>query len=102
MTPVELVSTLLLLLLLLLLLFCLQCRLDAKMPGTILLRDKDGFVYFITFNNIQQVTALLKQIFIEWASGCRGLLSSNKYVSRLHIGSSFRACTLSVLCACLF
>jgi hypothetical protein len=33
----------------------LQVRLDAKVPGTVLLRDKDGYVYYITLNNIQQV-----------------------------------------------
>lgn len=49
------VALLLLLLLPLLVVRCLQCRLDAKMPGTVLLRDKDGYVYFITFNNVQQV-----------------------------------------------
>jgi hypothetical protein len=35
---------------------CLQLRLDAKVPGTVLLRDQNGVVYFITFNNIQQVS----------------------------------------------
>jgi hypothetical protein len=25
-------------------------------PGTVLMRDKDGYVYFVTINNIQQVT----------------------------------------------
>ena len=32
-----------------------EVRLDAKMPGTVLLRDQQGYVYFITFNNVQQV-----------------------------------------------
>ena len=31
-----------------------EVRLDAQIPGTILLRDTDNFVYFITLN-IQQV-----------------------------------------------
>jgi hypothetical protein len=34
---------------------CCQLRLDAKVPGTVLMRDKDGYVYFVTINNIQQV-----------------------------------------------
>jgi hypothetical protein len=33
----------------------MEVRLDAKMPGTVLLRDQQGYVYFITFNNVQQV-----------------------------------------------
>jgi hypothetical protein len=32
-----------------------QLRLDARVPGTVLLRDKGGRVYYITLNNIQQV-----------------------------------------------
>eukprot|EP00775_Hariotina_reticulata_P011188 gene11188-11338_t len=32
-----------------------ELRLDAKMPGTVLLRDQNGYVHFITFNNIQQI-----------------------------------------------
>jgi hypothetical protein len=30
-------------------------RLDAKVPGTVLLRDQAGGVFYITLNNIQQV-----------------------------------------------
>ncbi len=33
----------------------LEVRTDAKMPGTVLLRDKDGYVYFITYPGAQQV-----------------------------------------------
>lgn len=33
----------------------LQLRLDAKIPGTVLLRDKNGGVFFITIDNVQQV-----------------------------------------------
>eukprot|EP00882_Tetradesmus_deserticola_P014494 GHRQ01015414.1.p1 GENE.GHRQ01015414.1~~GHRQ01015414.1.p1 ORF type:complete len:159 (+),score=80.80 GHRQ01015414.1:68-478(+) len=32
-----------------------ELRLDAKVPGTVLMRDKDSYVYFITINNIQQI-----------------------------------------------
>jgi hypothetical protein len=35
----------------------LELRLDARMPGTVLLRDPQGYVYFMTFNTIQQVGA---------------------------------------------
>jgi hypothetical protein len=34
---------------------CLQLRLDAKIPGTVLLRDKNGGVFYITVDNVQQV-----------------------------------------------
>lgn len=33
----------------------MELRLDARMPGTVLLRDPQGYVYFMTFNTIQQV-----------------------------------------------
>lgn len=33
----------------------LQLRLDAKIPGTVLLRDKNGGVFYITIENVQQV-----------------------------------------------
>lgn len=33
----------------------LQLRLDAKIPGTVLLRDKNGGVFYITIDNVQQV-----------------------------------------------
>ncbi|KXZ55132.1 hypothetical protein GPECTOR_3g283 [Gonium pectorale] len=32
-----------------------EVRLDAKLPGTLLLRDQDNAVYFITYNTIQQI-----------------------------------------------
>lgn len=32
-----------------------QLRLDAKIPGTVLLRDKNGGVFYITIDNVQQV-----------------------------------------------
>lgn len=32
-----------------------EIRLDAKVPGTVLFRDKQDYVWFITFNNIQQI-----------------------------------------------
>jgi hypothetical protein len=33
-----------------------EARLDAKIPGTVLLRDEgSGAVFFITYNNVQQV-----------------------------------------------
>lgn len=32
-----------------------EVRTDAKLPGTLLLRDPSDNVYFITYNNIQQV-----------------------------------------------
>ncbi|EFJ40786.1 hypothetical protein VOLCADRAFT_121683 [Volvox carteri f. nagariensis] len=32
-----------------------EVRLDAKLPGTLLLRDPRDGVYFITYNNIQQI-----------------------------------------------
>ena len=32
-----------------------EVRVDAKLPGTMLLRDSQDSVYFITYNNIQQV-----------------------------------------------
>jgi hypothetical protein len=33
-----------------------QLRLDAKIPGTVLLRDKNGGVFYITVDNVQQVS----------------------------------------------
>ncbi len=33
----------------------IQVRLDAKMPGTVLLRDPNNLVYYLTYNNVQQV-----------------------------------------------
>jgi hypothetical protein len=33
----------------------LEVRGDAKMPGTVLLRDQEGYVYFITYPGVQQV-----------------------------------------------
>jgi hypothetical protein len=33
-----------------------QLRLDAKIPGTVLLRDKNGGVFYITIDNVQQVS----------------------------------------------
>lgn len=32
-----------------------QVKADALIPGTLLLRDPDNFVYFISFNNVQQI-----------------------------------------------
>jgi hypothetical protein len=32
-----------------------QLRLDAKIPGTVLLRDKNGGVFYISIDNVQQV-----------------------------------------------
>lgn len=32
-----------------------ETRLDAKVPGTVLLRDDQGYVHYITYSNIQQV-----------------------------------------------
>lgn len=32
-----------------------EVRLDAKLPGTMLLRDSNDNVYFITYNNVQQI-----------------------------------------------
>lgn len=32
-----------------------ELRLDAKIPGTVLLRDKNGGVFYITIDNVQQI-----------------------------------------------
>lgn len=41
----------------------LEVRTDAKMPGTVLLRDKDGYVYFITYPGAQQVRRVQRAAF---------------------------------------
>ncbi len=33
----------------------LELRLDAKVPGAVLLRDANNYVYTLTFNGVQQV-----------------------------------------------
>lgn len=43
-----------------------QLRLDAKLPGTVLLRDKNGGVFYITIDNVQQVSS-------NWCS-CRNVV----------------------------
>ncbi len=47
----------------------LEVRGDAKMPGTILLRDKDGYVYFISYPGAQQVSCWWQQCMLH----CHGL-----------------------------
>lgn len=42
-----------------------EVRLDAKLPGTMLLRDSNDNVYFITYNNVQQVGSCSSVLYVS-------------------------------------
>lgn len=61
-----------------------QLRTDAKVPGMVLLRDPSGMVFYITYNNIQQVDLsddyVVSAIFgnTDWEAGLQPVQALDK------------------------